>query len=259
MYFLDHPRKYRIPLLLLAGSNKNIPYFSASQHGIAEQVHLMTMEWQVVVHEDEQSQVLVDQNGTVLLDERFCGHLQAMVTEEHCFLSCHGHHWEGSCGNGMWWVHFSTQKNENSLWTFFPQHLFGVHMYYVGMRLTSEAHNPWVYLCFSKDYPRDGDFGCNPRKATVEQRNFYLTVTSDAAKASLFRMSATTPEEYCLSTCTLAHGPLWINHSGAQETETCQRSDIRATAEQDGLWATWTHLGPRSEAFSRFKLSRVAA
>ena len=248
MYFLDHPRKYRIPLLLLAGSTKNIPDFSASQHGIAEQVHLMTMEWEVVVPANEQGSVLVDEHGTVQHAQKFCAHLQAMVTAATCFLSCHGHHWEGSCGNGMWWVHFSPKRNEDSLWTFFPQHLFAVPMYYVGMQLTSEAHKPWVYLCFSKDYPRD-----------VQQRNFYLTVTSDKAKASLFRMTATSPEEYCFSTCTLAHGPLWINHSGAQGTETCQRTDIRAGEENDGCWATWTNLGPWTKDFSRFKLCRPGA
>ena len=95
-------------------------------------------------------------------------------------------------------------QDAGSLWTFFPQHAYGVDMYYVGMELF-DAGGSSVYLCFSEDYLRD----LNPS-------SFFLAVTSDPGKASLFRMSSTSRQEICLMTLTVDYGPLWINHSGPE-------------------------------------------
>ena len=146
----------------------------------------------------------------------------------------------------MWFVHFSSEQNSSSLWTFFPQHAYGVDMYYVGMQLF-DAGGSWVYLCFSEDYLRD----LNPS-------SFFLAVTSDPGKASLFRMSSTNRQEFCLMTCTVDYGPLWINHSGPEGTLSCVDADIRAGTDKDGPCATWTHLGQWTGRQSMFKLSAPA-
>ena len=116
-------------------------------------------------------------------------------------------------------------------------------MYYVGMELF-DAGGSFVYLCFSEDYLRD----LNPS-------SFFLAVTSDPGKASLFRMSSTSRQEICLMTLTVDYGPLWINHSGPEGTLSCMDADIRAGTDKDGPCATWTHLGPWTGQQSMFKLS----
>lgn len=183
---------------------------------------------------------------TLQISTVFSAFLNSVVANGQYVLSCHGSHWRGYSGDGMYFVHFSSVCNSESLWTFFPQHDYGVDMYYVGMYQFDVGS--WIYLCFSSDYSRD-----------LSATSFFLMATTDPFKAALFTISSSNGTEVGLMTTTVEHGPLWLCHSGPEGSPSCMSDDIRAGTARDGPFATWAHLGQWHDQLSLFSMSDASA
>ena len=139
---------------------------------------------------------------------------------------------------------FSSLRNADSKWTFWPQHNAGVPMVYIGIYVHDAQ--AFAYLTFSDEASASRN---------MSAPSMFLSVTTHPGKATLFKIAS--PDEghtVSLMTLSVSHGALFIGHSGPEGSNTCIQKDIRAGKQADGIWATWANLGTWMAKQSMFRM-----